>query len=162
MSAAGARGLRVVIGLALCLGASPARAADQPDAAMLASAGRVAAFIETGGTAPLAGAFADHDVTIIENFPPYVFEGADAVARWSAQMRTHLSGVSSLRHRFGRAYDFSRTGDEAYFSLPTTWRGLDHGKTFTEHGGWAFVLTRQAGAWRVRSYGWSVTLTSEK
>lgn len=109
------------------------------------------------GAAPLARAFAEGEVTIIENFPPYVFEGPGAVARWSDEMRAHLAGVSSLRHRFGRAHDFSRAGDEVYFSLPTTWRGLSHGKAFTEKGGWSFVLTRRDGEWRVRGYGWSVT-----
>jgi hypothetical protein len=147
--------------LSLSLGAPPARAGDQPDAAMIAAAERVAAIIETSGVASPKGAFADHNVTIIENFAPYVFEGSDAVERWSEQMRAHLAGATALRHTFGRAQDFSRAGDEVYFSLPTTWRGLAHGKPFVEHGGWAFVLTRQGGLWRVRSYGWAVTGSSE-
>lgn len=155
------RCLQALLGLVLGLGASSAQAGDRPDTAMIESAKRVADFIESGGAAPLAGTFAARDVTIIENFPPYVFEGAGAVARWSEQMRAHLLGISSLRHSFGRARDFSRTGGEVYFSLPTTWHGLNHGKPFTESGGWAFVLTKQNGAWRVRSYGWSVTLSSE-
>ena len=139
------------------LGQSPARADDQPDAGMIAAAERVAALIESGGVASPKGAFADHDVTIIENFAPYVFEGSGSVERWSEQMRAHLAGVTALRHAFGPAQDFSRTGDEVYFSLPTTWRGLKHGKPFVENGGWAFVLTRRGGLWRVRSYGWAVT-----
>jgi hypothetical protein len=162
MSLAASQSLRVLVGVALSLGGSSAMAGDQPDAAMIASATRVAAFIESGGAAPLATIFADGDVTIIENFPPYVFAGPDAVAHWSQQMRGHLAGVTSLRHGFGPAYDFSRTGDEAYFSLPTTWRGVAKGKTFTENGGWAFVLKNQNGEWRVRAYGWSVTGLSAK
>jgi hypothetical protein len=162
MSTAGARWLWLLVGLTLSLQAFSARADDQPEPAMLEAAKRVAVFIESGGAAPLAGIFAQGGVTIIENFPPYVFEGPGAVARWSEGMRAHLAGVSSLRHTFGRGFDFSRAGEDVYFSLPTTWRGLDHGKPFIENGGWAFVLTRQSGEWRVRGYGWSVTRSSQK
>lgn len=135
---------------------------DQPDASMIAAAGRVAAIIESGGLASPKDAFADRDVTIIENFPPYVFEGAGAVERWSDRMRAHLAGVTGLVHAFGPAQDFSRSGDDVYFSLPTTWRGVARGRPFVEHGGWAFVLTRQRGEWRVRGYGWAVTGSSQE
>ena len=135
---------------------------EQPDPAMLAAAERVANFIETGDASLLERTFAVGDVTIIENFPPHVFVGPDAVATWSRAMREHLQGNTGLRHEFGRPQDFSRTGDDVFFSLPTTWRGFDdHGKVrFVEHGGWAFVLRRQGGAWRVRGYGWAVTQRS--
>ena len=134
-----------------------ARAGDQPDAEMIAAAERVAAIIESGAVTPPGDAFADDDVTIIENFAPFVFEGPGSVERWSERMRAHLTGVTALRHTFGPAQDFSRTSDEAYFSLPTDWRGLKDGRPFVEDGGWAFVLARQRGLWRVRSYGWAVT-----
>jgi hypothetical protein len=137
-----------------------ARAGEQPDAEMIAAAERVATIIESGGVAPLGDVFADRDVTIIENFAPYVFQGARSVERWSEQMRAHLTGVTGLRHSFGAAQDFSRVGDHAYFSLPTNWRGLKNGRPFVEDGGWAFVLTRDGGPWRVRGYGWAVTASS--
>lgn len=126
-------------------------------AGAVAAAERVAAIIESGGVASAKSAFSDRDVTIIENFPPFVFEGAGAVERWSEGMRAHLAGVTALRHAFGPAQDFSRSGGEVYFSLPTTWRGVAHGKPFVEHGGWSFVLIKQRGRWRVRGYGWAVT-----
>jgi hypothetical protein len=132
----------------------------QPDLAMLAAATRVAGFIESGGASSLAGVFADRDVTIIENFAPYVFDGADAVETWADAMRGHLVHATGLRHTFAPAHDFSRTGDTAYFAVPTTWRGESGGRPFVETGGWAFVLTLQDGEWRVRAYGWAVTSLS--
>ena len=131
-------------------------ASGKPDAEMMAAAQRVASFIAAGGGTSLEGIFAERDVTIVENFAPFVFEGSDAVATWSKLMRAHLDGITALRHHFGDAFDFSRSGDEVYFSLPTTWRGLNRGKPFSESGGWAFVLTREEGAWRVLAYGWAV------
>ena len=137
--------------------ATPVPPGEQPDAAMMAAAEQVAHFIETGDDGVLISAFAARDVTIIENFAPFVFSGAAGVEAWAAAMRAHLAGLSSLRHSFGPAIDFSRAGDVAYFSLPTTWRGVAKGQAFSETGGWAFVVVQQAGAWRVRNYGWAVT-----
>ena len=129
--------------------------ADQPDAQMMAAVERVAGFIGGGALAP--DTFADGDVTIIENFAPFVFEGPGAVEAWAREMGSHLIGLQSLRHSFGPAIDFGQDGDRAYFSLPTTWRGVARGTAFTETGGWAFVLVKQGAEWRVRNYGWAVT-----
>ena len=138
----------------------PAQASEQPDAKMIAAARRVARYIETLDRTLPARIFASGNVTIVENFPPYLFEGPRAVGAWAKEMRVHLAGVTKLRHSFGPAHDFSRTGDDVYFSLPTTWRGIIRGKPFTESGGWAFVLTKQKGVWRVRGYGWAVIASS--
>jgi len=72
-------------------------------------------------------------------------------------MRAHLSGVTALRHQFGQPHNFSRSGDLVFLSLPTQWSGVAGGRVFTEHGGWCFVLTKQAQEWRIRNYGWAVT-----
>ena len=90
-------------------------------------------------------------------FRSYLFSGPDAVQAWASGMRAHLAGLSELRHRFGQPHNFSRSGDQVFFSLPTHWSGLARGKAFSETGGWCFVLARQDGAWRIRDYGWAVT-----
>ncbi|SRR5260221_8743633 len=129
---------------------------ELPDAEMMAPVTRIAQFIGSSGASSVSGAFAD-TVTIIENFPPFVFAGPDAVEAWSRGMRAHLSGLTGLRHTFGPAHNVSRAGDDAFLSLPTTWQGVANGQAFSEDGGWAFVLRQQHGEWRVAGYGWAVT-----
>jgi hypothetical protein len=129
---------------------------------MLDLAGRIARFIETLDDADIADTFADRDVVIIENFAPYRFEGPDAVTDWAAGMRAHRVDTANLVHSFDAAQDFSRTGDRAFFALPTTWKGTYRSTPFTETGGWAFMLVgtidgRGAPGWRVQSYAWAVT-----
>ena len=130
---------------------------EQPDPAMMAPVERVAEFIASGCVGSPHEAFAGSDVTILENFAPYLFTGAAAVGTWALGMQAHLSGVTALRHRFGQPHNFSRSGDEVFLSLPTEWAGLIDGRSFTEKGGWCFVLTKQGHEWRIRNYGWAVT-----
>lgn len=130
---------------------------ETPDSEMMAPVEAVARFIESGGTSSLTGVFVNGPVTMVENFAPFLFEGDGAVADWTARMRDHAVGLTGLVHEFAMAHDFGRVADEAYFSLPTTWRGVTRGRAFTETGGWSFLLRRQEGAWRVRAYGWVVT-----
>jgi hypothetical protein len=124
---------------------------------MMAAVERVARFMATGDDIHLEYAFADTNVTIIENFAPYIFQGPDAVRRWTRLFKDHASGLANLQVSFGEAHDFSVDGDLAYFSLPTTWTGTTKGRKFSEDGGWAFVLIRHGGKWRVQNYGWAVT-----
>src|SRR5258706_12950036 len=104
-----------------------------PDAAIMAAVENVARFMATGDDAHLRGAFADPNVTIIENFAPYVFQGPDAVRQWARLFKDHASGLANLQVSFGEAHDFSIDGDVAYFSLPTTCTATTNGRKFSEY-----------------------------
>lgn len=130
---------------------------EVPDDAMMSVPHAIAGFIASGDDRSLVDVFSDQAVTIVENFAPYLFDGADAVIRWKEGMRAHAAHLEDLRPKFGDPQDFSVTGDRAFFTLPTSWRGLVHGTPFYEEGGWAFLLVREADRWRLRSYGWAVT-----
>jgi hypothetical protein len=132
-------------------------AAECPDAEIMAPIERIARFMETLDFRFLNDAFAEREIVLIENFPPYVFEGGDAVARWAKGFAEHAKNIRGLSHSFGDPHDFHQDGEVAFLSLPTTWRGTVGASSFTETGGWAFVLLKQARGWRVRNYGWAVT-----
>ena len=128
------------------------------DPALLVPIEKVARFIETGDES-LLSAFAKKGVVIIENFAPHLFEGEDAVQRWSQKILGWHKPPSDLvlKHKFGPPQDVSIDDDLAFLSLPTHWTISEHGNKFEEDGGWAFVLKQEDGEWRVRSYGWAVT-----
>ncbi len=133
---------------------------DRPTEAMRAAAARVARFMQTRADADLTGVFIEASadfVTIVENFPPHVFAGPDAVAAWARGFRAHARDLSDLVWTFGPAQDFRVEGDRAFFTLPTRWTGQASGRRFSERGGWAFLLAREAGDWRVAAYAWAVT-----
>jgi hypothetical protein len=136
--------------------------AEQLDPALLAPIEKVACFLETGDEA-LLSAFATQGVVILENFAPHLFEGPDAVKRWSQKIMAWHKPPSDLvlKHRFGPPQDLSVQDDSAFVSLPTHWTVSQNGGSFEEDGGWAFMLVKEADEWRVRCYGWAVTLIEE-
>lgn len=113
----------------------------------------LASFMATLDDAHLEGVFAG-DVTIVENFAPYIFRDA---ACWREGFRAHAVSLSELRSSFGTAQDFSRDGERAYFVLPTTWKGRAKGRAFDEEGGWSFVLVQRNDLWTIAGYAWAVT-----
>ncbi len=131
--------------------------AEGPDAAMMAAPQALARFLETVDERLLDGVFSTGEVTILENFPPHVFQGQAGLAQWRGIMTGHAGGIGDLKHAFGPTQDFALTDETVHFTLPTQWTGVRDGRRFVEHGGWTFVQAREADGWRIRSYGWAVT-----
>jgi hypothetical protein len=127
-----------------------------PDATMMKPVGRLASFMRTLDDGLLRDCFADN-VVITENFPPHIFHGPDAVARWREGFIRHAAALKNLEYSFGDAQDFLCTDGTAYFVLPTLWKGIAGGRSFEEDGGWAFVLRQSGEHWRIAGYAWAVT-----
>jgi hypothetical protein len=140
-----------------------ASAAERPTAEIMEPIRELGDFMALLPEGRHATMFAVQGVTVIENYPPFIFSGADAVMRWEAGFRQHAAEdrLSKLKVVFGPAQDFSVHDNRAYLSLPTTWTGFTGDKSFEEHGAWAFVLTREGRGWRILGYGWGVTRYSE-
>jgi hypothetical protein len=132
----------------------PSDSPDGPNEAMMAPVTALTRYMAHVDGAVLPTVFADDGLVIVENFPPYIFNGKDAAAHWEAGYRKHVAQLTELKCDFGKAHDLDRNGDRVYFVLPTTWRGVQSGSRFEEHGAWAFVLTKSSGQWRIIAYGW--------
>jgi hypothetical protein len=136
--------------------APDAQAPQGPDAPMMAPVTALASYMaHLEGTA-MPQVFAEGPV-IIEDFEPYIFSGKNAAAQWDAGFRHHAIPLRDLKFSFGPPHAFERSGDRAYFVLPTTWRGIYKDRRFEEHGAWSFVLKNSVGQWRIVAYGWGPT-----
>jgi hypothetical protein len=143
--------------------AGASRAEEQPTAAMMEPVHGLVAFMSSLRRGEQPTVFARRGLCIVENFAPFLFCGSQAAANWSAGFRAHAAAgdLKNLAAVFGEAHDFKQSDKRAYFSLPTTWTGLTHGKPFEEHGAWSFVLEQEDAGWRILGYGWGVTAYSE-
>ncbi len=145
------------------LTATAARAEEQPTVAMMEPVHGLVTFMSSLRRGEQPTVFARRGLCIVENFAPFLFCGLQAAANWSAGFRAHAAAgdLKNLAAAFGEAHDFKQSGKRVYFSLPTTWTGLTHGKSFEEHGAWSFVLEQEDAGWRILGYGWGVTAYSE-
>jgi hypothetical protein len=149
--------------LLLSLAAGMGHADPQPTPAMMAPVRTLAAFMSTLPPGEHRPVFARKGLCIVENFAPFLFCGRDAALAWERGFRAHAAdeGLSELSAQFADAHDFNMSGNRCYFSLPTTWTGLTHGRRFEEHGAWAFVIEQHGAAWRILGYGYGVTAYTE-
>lgn len=147
----------------LLIGGVVRAAEEQPASAMMEPVHALAGFMSTLRPHEHASMLASKGLCIVENFAPFLFCGPGAAAAWEKGFRAHAAeeDLSELAVHFAEAHDFNVQGDRAYFSLPTTWTGFTHGRSFEEHGAWAFVVGRRGGAWRIIGYGWAVYAYSE-
>lgn len=148
---------------ALLLIAGVVRAQEQPSPAMMEPVRALAGFMSALPPQEHAPMLAAKGLCIVENFAPFLFCGPGAAGAWEKGFRAHAAeeGLSGLAAHFAEAHDFSTDGDRAYFSLPTTWTGLTHGRSFEEHGAWAFVVQRRGMTWQIIGYGWAVYAYNE-
>jgi hypothetical protein len=149
--------------LLLSLAATIGHADPQPTPAMMAPVRALAAFMSTLPPGDHPSVFARKGLCIVENFAPFLFCGGAAALAWETGFRAHAAdeGLTELGAQFAEAHDFSQSGNRCYFSLPTTWTGLTHGRRFEEHGAWAFVIERHGAVWRILGYGYGVTTYTE-
>ena len=126
-----------------------------PDEDMMAPVRRLTRFMATLDDSHLVNVFAN-DLTIVENFAPFLFRGDGAAQAWRAGFIEHARTLSDLVPKFEAAQDFSREDQTAYLVLPTIWTGKSHGRPFVEKGGWSFILSHTTGEWRIAAYAWSV------
>ncbi len=130
---------------------------------MMAPVRALAAFMSTLPAGEHPAVFAHRGLCIVENFAPFLFCGPGAALAWERGFRAHAAdeGLSGISAQFADAHDFNRSGNRCYFSLPTTWVGLTHGRKFEEHGAWAFVVEHHGAAWQIVGYGYGVTTYTE-
>ncbi len=95
---------------------------------------------------------------IIDEFPPYTWQGATACADWGKDVdafNTKL-GVSDFVLAPSKPWALEVTGDRAYAVLPTKLTFKVHGKKQKEVGSvWTFALQKSAAGWKITAWTWS-------
>lgn len=145
---------RLVTLLAVCA-FMVAAAPRSPSAAMMRPINAALAAVNTANAQGLSGTYTSN-ATIVDEFPPFVWGGANAGSRWISDFNTsnasaHLTSAHGMLQRYT---SFQTTRDHAYLALPVRFTGKINGKPFVEQGIWSFALTRSGGSWLITSQSW--------
>ncbi|GAC1431503.1 MAG: hypothetical protein NVSMB62_28520 [Acidobacteriaceae bacterium] len=110
-----------------------------------------------GDTASGFAAFGAGDITIVDEFAPHLWTGANAAHAWAADYEKHTAaaGVSDGVLTYKAPTRVETEGDLAYVVIPTAYRYKDHGKATAEEGQMTFVLHSEGGGWKIRAWTWT-------
>ena len=137
------------------LASLPASASEQSDVIA-----KIHQFIDgfNRGDAKTALAACAPSASIIDEFPPHEWEGANACAEWAnayaadAKRNGITDGIVSL----GEPWYLSVTGGRAYAVLPAKYTYKEHGKSVTEQNSvFTVALKKTSTGWLITGWAWS-------
>jgi hypothetical protein len=143
-----------VAGLALGVAAASAAAAQAEDLTVTPRAFIADAL---GGKAGDAAALMTADASIIDEVPPFAWNGAEACRRWLADYAAASAAAhdTNARVRLGDAIVSQSVGDTAYVVLHASETYKENGVRMAETGRMTFALRREGGAWKIAAWSWA-------
>jgi hypothetical protein len=145
-----AAALAVVSGLA-----SGAAAAEKAD--VMAPVHQFMDSLNKGDTKTALAACAS-PASIVDEFPPYEWQGATACADWANDFAADSTknGITDSIVTLGKPKHVDITGDRAYVVVPATYTFKLHGKKTTESGSTLTVALQKGSAgWRITGWAWT-------
>jgi hypothetical protein len=149
------RSLALLIAAAALMLSPAAAAPASPSAAMLRPVQHAIASLNSGSSKPLAGIYAAN-ATIVDEFAPYSWSGANAGMMWWSDFGKFAKsvGLSNPKGTLLKPTAFNQSGDRAYLVVPVDFGATMKGKRLKEHGTWTFTLQRSGAAWRIVTQSW--------
>lgn len=94
--------------------------------------------------------------TIVDEFPPYSWSGADVCASWAAAFKQFAARIkmTNIKGNVKGTPFTDVNGSRAYMVAQVRFGGLVAGKPLTEDGTWTFVCVKSAGVWKVTNLAW--------
>ncbi|MEJ0028321.1 MAG: nuclear transport factor 2 family protein [Rhizomicrobium sp.] len=147
--------IRAMIFAAALLAAAPAAASDQGD---LAAA--VNAYNDTlnKNDFPGAAAFYTASPSIVDEFSPHVWSGADAFAQWGADYGVYAK-AEQMTEPFmvlAKPTHVLVEGDRGYAVFPANFTFKRAGKPVREPGIMTFAMQKIDGKWKIAGWSWTV------
>jgi hypothetical protein len=137
--------------------AAPARA-QTADADLMAP---IQKFVDSFNKGDAAGAAATHaasaDLTIIDEVPPYIWNGSKAFHAWGADLESDAkkNGITEPMVTLGKATRTEQRGDRAYVVVPAVYTFKQGGAAMREAAQMTFVLGKGASGWLIHGWAWT-------
>jgi hypothetical protein len=140
----------------LAFGMFAAHAQSTPEAA-------VRSFMDgfnSGDMAKAAAINSPSGTSIIDEFPPYTWNGTKAFDDWSAAFDANSKalGVTEPKVTLGAPVVKNVTSGQAYLTYPSLYTYKLKGISMRETGHVAIVLRKEASAWKIAGWTWTGTV----
>lgn len=126
----------------------PAAASDKSDVVAVLHQ-LVDGFNKGGDMKEALALFADQ-VALVDDTPPYEWNGAGAISRWKSDWDkvSKAMEVTESTVKIGKLRDFEIKGDDAYVVVPVSVTYKAKGKPMKDTGLWTMALHKGASGWR--------------
>ena len=95
---------------------------------------------------------------IIDEFPPFLWQGATGCADWANDFDAYSkkNGITEPKVYVGGPKHLEVMGDHAYVVVPSNFYFKQNGKRIAEHGSiWTVALQKVADKWRITGWAWA-------
>ena len=94
---------------------------------------------------------------VIDNLPPYRFQGPTAVTDWGKAYTDSTSGknVTNASLKLSAPKTVEVSGTHAYVAVPGEWRFNENGKSVVNHGVITVVLDKVDRNWQISAWIWT-------
>ena len=96
------------------------------------------------------------NASIIDEFPPHFWSGADAFGSWVKDF-----GADSKKHgdtdavvTTAKPLHVAVDGDRGYAVVPATVTFKEKGKPMSERALWTFAMEKSGGEWKIAGWAW--------
>lgn len=141
-----------------CFAVAAHGSAQAPDAELMAP---IRTFVDSFNKGDAAAAAATHatgaDLSIVDEVPPYVWRGANALQAWTAALASDAkkNGITDAAVALGAPTRTEKDGDQAYVVVPAVYTFKQRGAAMRETAQMTFVLKKGAAGWLIHSWTWT-------
>jgi hypothetical protein len=149
---------KIIVAFAVALVVGPAAASEKSEKTeVMAPVHQFIDGLNKGDTKTALAACAAPS-SVIDEFPPYGWQGATACADWANDFAadSKKNGITDAIVTLGKPRHVDITGDRAYVVVPTTYTYKQKGKPVTESGSiLTAALQKSAAGWRMTGWAWT-------
>jgi ketosteroid isomerase-like protein len=148
----------LTVGVLACLCFGSAVQAQTTDPQVVAP---ITKFIDAFNKGDMAGAAATHaseaDLTIIDEVPPFLWRGAQALKTWAADLEADAKkgGLTDQKVTLSPATRLESNGRDAYVVVPAVYTFKEKGVAMRESAQMTFVLKKDATGWLIHGWTWT-------
>lgn len=118
-------------------------------------------FIDAFNKGDMAGAASTHasdaDLVIIDEVPPFMWRGAEALKTWAAALEADAKkhGMTNQKVALSPATRAETNGDAAYVVVPAVYSFTEGGVAKRESAHMTFMLKKSATGWLIHGWTWT-------
>jgi SnoaL-like domain len=148
---------RLIVGLLCVIGLTAVAAAATPTDELTAP---IVLFIDAfnkGDAAVAAAAHVANDLVIIDEVPPFSWQGPDAFSAWNDDLASDAAtnGITDQLVTLAAATRVESSGARAYVVVPAVYTFKQKGVAMRESAQMTFALRKEAAGWRIGGWTWT-------